>query len=349
MEALDAVKKEYQELLNQLSDPELISDPEKFEELTRKKEPIEKILEKEQLIETLKAQIDENKNIIRSQEEPELTSLAESEIGQLQEKIISIQAEIKESLAASKTRESRAVIMEIRAGTGGDEAAIFAADLFRMYSKYAEKQGWQAKVLDSHETSLGGFKEIIFEIRGGDVWGEMRNEAGVHRVQRIPATEKSGRVHTSTASVAVLLKPKKTELKIRPEELKIDLFRSSGPGGQNVNKRETAVRITHLPSGLSVASQTERNQLENRENAMGILQARLLERMQEESSQAVSGERRGQIGSAKRAEKIRTYNFSQDRLTDHRIKKSWHNLEKIMAGGLEPIIETLNSTAVPGL
>ena len=231
------------------------------------------------------------------------------------------------------------IIIEIRAGTGGEEAALFASNLFKMYSKYAFSQNWKQKILDSRPTELGGLKEIVFELTNGNIWSQMQYEGGVHRVQRIPKTEKIGRIHTSTASVAVLLKPKKAEMKIKTDELRIDFFRSSGPGGQNVNKRETAVRITHLPTGIVVASQNERNQLQNKENAMAILEARILEKKETEDSGSMSEKRREQIKWAKRAEKIRTYNFPQNRLTDHRIKKSWHNLENIMDGNLEPIVK----------
>ncbi|PIQ06995.1 MAG: peptide chain release factor 1, partial [Candidatus Nealsonbacteria bacterium CG18_big_fil_WC_8_21_14_2_50_37_10] len=231
----------------------------------------------------------------------------------------------------------------IRAGTGGEEASLFAGDLFRMYSKYGESCGWQQKTLDSHPSELRGFKEIIFELKDGNVFSKMKYEGGVHRVQRIPETEKGGRIHTSTASVAVLLKPKKTEIKINPQDLKIDFYGSSGPGGQYVQKRHTAVRITHLPTGIIVTSQTERNQLENKENAMAILEAKLLERKETAELEKLGEERRSQIKWAKRAEKIRTYNFPQDRVTDHRIKKSWHNIEDIMAGRLESIIKALQA------
>lgn len=237
--------------------------------------------------------------------------------------------------------EFKAVIVEIRAGTGGKEAALFANDLFRMYSNYASSQGWKQKTLDSHSTSIGGIKQVIFELEGNNVWEQLKYEAGVHRVQRIPKTEKGGRIHTSTATVAVLPRPKKTEIKIRPEDLKIDFYRASGPGGQYVNRRETAVRITHLPTGLMVTSQTARNQLENKESAISILAARLLEKGRQDAEKELAGERKSQIGSAERAEKIRTYNFPQNRITDHRIKKSWHNLEKILDGKLYPVIKTL--------
>jgi len=232
------------------------------------------------------------------------------------------------------------VIIEIRAGTGGDEAGLFANNLFRMYSRYAQAQGWQQKILSSNPSEIGGFKEIIFILKGDDPFSQLKYEGGVHRVQRIPKTEKSGRVHTSTATVAVLPKPKEAEVKINPTDLKIDHYKSSGPGGQNVNKRETAIRITHIPSGLTVTSQTQRNQLDNKENALTILAAKLLEKEKEEKEEQLSGNRKTQIGWAKRSEKIRTYNFPQNRVTDHRIKKSWHDIERIMDGRLNPIIKT---------
>ncbi len=236
--------------------------------------------------------------------------------------------------------ESSAII-EIRAGAGGQEAALFSADLFKMYSKYAVSQSWTEKILDSHQSELGGYKQIVFELKGEEVFSKMKNEAGVHRVQRIPKTERAGRVHTSTATVAVLAKPKTTEINIRPDQIKVDFFRSSGPGGQYVNKRETAVRITHLATGLVVTSQTERNQLQNKENALAILAARLLERKQKEEIAKMGGERKSQILAAERAEKIRTYNFPQDRVTDHRAKKKWHNIEEIMDGKIDKMVSAL--------
>jgi len=237
--------------------------------------------------------------------------------------------------------ESQSAIIEIRAGTGGGEAALFVSDLHRLYSKYAQSQGWNQRILSSHSTGIGGLKEIVFELKGKETFSKMKYEGGVHRVQRIPKTEKSGRVHTSTVSVAVLQKPKKEEIKIKPESLRIDIYRSSGPGGQNVNKRETAVRITHLPTGITANSQTQRNQLQNKENAMSILQAKILEKRDSEKEEEIRGKRKTQIGWAKRAEKIRTYNFPQSRITDHRIKKKWHNIEEVMDGKLDKIIKSL--------
>jgi peptide chain release factor 1 len=235
--------------------------------------------------------------------------------------------------------DKQSVILEIRAGTGGDESGLFAKDLYRMYSRYGQTQGWKERILDSNPSTIGGFKEIIFELTGKGVYDELQYEGGVHRVQRVPETEKQGRVHTSTATVAVLLKPKKTEVNISPSDLEISTYKSSGPGGQYVNKTESAVRIVHKPSGLVVTCQSERNQAQNKEAAMALLAARLLRQQEETDLSKLTSERREQIGWAKRAEKMRTYNFPQDRITDHRINKSWHDIESIMDGKLEGIIK----------
>ena len=364
MADIEEIKNEYETILQQLADPGLISNWEKFEELTKKKKELEKIIEKQKEIEKIKCRIQENKAIISAGEDPELMVLAEAEISQLQESERSLQQELETLLNEKENPDSstnfsqsaspaQAAIVEIRAGTGGEEAALFAGDLFRMYSKYAQSSGWQQRILNSHPTELGGFKEIIFELtphpcfgkgEGGDVFSKMKYEGGVHRVQRIPNTEKLGRIHTSTVSVAILPKSKSSSIKIKTDDLKIDFYRASGPGGQYVNKRETAVRVTHLPTGLVVTCQTERNQLKNKENALAILEAKLLEREQEEKAEKIKGARKAQIGSAKRAEKIRTYNFPQDRVTDHRIKKSWHNIAKILEGGLDSIISALQKS-----
>ncbi len=234
------------------------------------------------------------------------------------------------------------IIIEIRAGAGGEEAALFAEDLYKMYSKYAASQNWKQAILDSSPTELGGIKQIIFEVKGENALVKLKNEAGVHRVQRVPKTEKSNRIHTSTASVAVLPKPKETEINISPSDIKMDFYKSSGPGGQNVNKRQTAVRITHLPSGLVVTSQVQRGLEENKRAALSILQARLFEQEKNAKDSQRLEERRTQIGTGDRSEKIRTYNFPQDRITDHRVEKSWHNIEKIMDGRIEKITEYLS-------
>ena len=239
---------------------------------------------------------------------------------------------------------SKGIIIEIRAGAGGEEAALFASALFRMYSRFAEKQNWQTNLIEKHIKESGGCREIIFEIKGEDAHNKLKQEAGVHRVQRIPTTEKSGRIHTSTASVAIMPEAAETELKINPRDLRVDVLRASGPGGQHVNKTESAVRIIHNPTGIMVTCQEGRSQQHNKEIAMNVLRTRLLAKKQSDEMARESAERRGQIGSAMRAEKIRTYNFPQNRVTDHRINKSWHNLEKIIEGDLKPIIKAFQKT-----
>lgn len=237
--------------------------------------------------------------------------------------------------------KTNSVIMEIRAGAGGKEAALFAKDLFKMYSKYASSKNWRLKILDSHSTDLGGLKEIVFKIKDDNPYSKMKFEAGVHRVQRIPQTEKGDRIHTSTVSVAVLPAPKSTEVKLDSNDLKFDFFRASGPGGQHVNRRSTAVRATHKPTGIVASSQSERSQHQNKKNALDILRAKISERKQSRKKAKLSGKRKSQIGKAKRAEKIRTYNFHKDRITDHRIGKKWRNINQIVEGNLDPVIRAL--------
>ncbi len=339
MTDLKDVRKEYAQLLEELSDPEIIQQRDKFQELARRKSQLEKILKIAEELETVENQIEENRQILSSQE-AELASLAEQEINTLQEKKKQLEEQAADLSAEKKTQSPSAFIMEIRAGTGGEEAALFAAQLFRMYSKYGERKGWKQTLLESSPTEIGGIKDIAFEIKGKDV-GIILSEAGVHRVQRIPETEKSGRVHTSTATVAILSKPSKEQMQIRPEDMRMDFYRSSGAGGQNVNKRETAVRLTHIPTGIVVACQTARTQMENKEHALSLLTARILEKEEEKKSSSTGSQRNAQIGGAKRSDKIRTYNFPQDRITDHRIQKSWRGIENIMAGDLDPVISSL--------
>ena len=342
MPDLKKIQQEYQIILKKISNPDLLSNWEKFEELSKKKAYFEKIIAKDNELQEIKKKIEEDKAILEAKEDFSLTSLAEGELSALYDQEARIKKELDNLLKGEKP-EIVSVIIEIRAGTGGEEAALFTKDLFRMYSKYAQLYSWKQRILDSRESALGGYKEIIFNLSNSNVFSKMQYEGGVHRVQRIPETEKSGRIHTSTATVAVLPKPKKAQIKMNPSDLKIDFYRASGPGGQNVNKRETAVRIAHLPSGIIVTSQTERNQLQNKENAMAILEAKILEQKEIQEQEKLHGRRKAQIGWAKRAEKIRTYNFPQNRLTDHRIKKSWKNLEEIFEGNLDSVIENLST------
>lgn len=345
---LEKIKEEYDRLTKKLGDPEVISQWEKFQELSKRKSSLEKIFQKAQDLETLKQKTKQNKQIISSREYPELVALAEQELQSLKTQEEELLQELgrlqKEDSGDSSANEPGAIIMEIRAGTGGEEAALFARNLFDMYSKYADTEGWKQTVLDIHETDLNGIREASFVLEGEGVFEKLQHEGGVHRVQRIPTTEKSGRIHTSTASIAVLTKPKKTQVQINPADLQVDIFNASGPGGQNVNKRKTAVRITHKPTGIVASSQSSRNQQQNRAFAMVQLEARLLAKQQKAEEQKTSGERKSQIGGAMRAEKIRTYNFPQDRITDHRTKQNWHGLEKILQGNLNPLLTELGSS-----
>jgi len=342
---IEPLKKEYEEILQEISNPDVISDWEHFEIISKRKKKLEIIFEKNEELNRLERQEKENTNILSSEEDTELIQLAESELAIVSAEKEKLRKHLK-SLIENIDKEEPIikegpVIVEIRAGTGGEEAALFAENLFRMYSRYAQTKGWELNILNSNRTELGGLKEIIFELKNGDVYSFMKYEGGVHRVQRIPETEKGGRIHTSTASVIVMLKPKKGKIKIVPAELKIDTYKASGPGGQNVNKRESAIRITHLPTNTVVTSQTERNLAQNKENAMAILEAKILESIEKEQEEKTKKERKEQVSSSNRPEKIRTYNFPQDRITDHRISKNWSNIEKIMDGNLDPVIEEL--------
>ncbi len=346
------IKKEYEEILNELVNPEIISDWEKFEELSKRKKKLENIIQKIEELEKIKQEEEESKVILNSEDDdPELTSLAESEIEIIKEKKDIIEKDIKKLIKKldedTEGKKEGSVIMELRAGAGGDEASLFVENLFRAYSRYAQNKNWQVKVLDMSPNEIGGYKEVVFEIKPGkntdnkDIYSFMKYEGGVHRVQRVPETEKQGRVHTSTISVAIFLKPKKGKVKINPAELKVDTYKASGPGGQYVNKRETAIRITHLPTNIVVASQNERSLAQNKENALSILEAKLHEKMEKEASEKIKKERKDQVGTSDRSEKIRTYNFLQDRITDHRIKKNWHNIESILNGNFDQIINSL--------
>ncbi|MDD5221097.1 MAG: peptide chain release factor 1 [Candidatus Pacebacteria bacterium] len=341
MKTVQDLKEDYNETLSLLEQAQLSSDWKTLGELNKKKEIIEKVINLLNQSAQLENKLSQTEEIINSNLEQELVTLAKEEKLSLLDQQSQLQKQIKEILEEKKEEQSDSVIIEIRAGTGGEEAALFAANLFNMYFKYAESKLWQTRILDSSKTELGGIKEIVFEIVGTEAYSKMKYEGGVHRVQRIPETEKSGRIHTSTAAVAVLPRPTKSQVIIKPDEIITESYHSSGPGGQYVNKRETAIRITHIPTGLVVTCQTERSLASNKENALSILEAKILQAQEESQNAKMQDDRRSQVGKMERSEKIRTYNYPQDRVTDHRIKKSWHNLEEIMMGKLDQIIDEL--------
>ena len=338
---LEKIKKEYNEITDKLSKTEIVSDMQKFKRLNKKQSALKEIVDKYDDFLKIEKSIFENNEIIKNENDEELITMAKEENEKLLDDKNKLEDEIKSLLIPKDPRDEKDIIIEIRAGAGGDEAGLFASNLFRMYAKFAENQNWKTIILNSNKTSIGGFKEIVFEMNGADVYSKMKYESGVHRVQRIPKTEKQGRVHTSTATVAVLPQAEETELEIKNEEIRIDIFRSSGPGGQSVNTTDSAVRITHLPTGITVSCQDEKSQLKNKDKALQILRSRLLALKEEEEAKKAKDARRSQIGTGDRSEKIRTYNFPQDRITDHRIKKSWHEIESILEGNLDDVIDSL--------
>ncbi len=330
---------EYKERFSKVESPK---SSDQWEEHNRLLPIIEKIKE----LEIIDQKIQQANDLLTSPtSDADLKNLAQEDIRSLEEKkelqSTDLQSLIKEEKNKPDINDSRNAILEIRAGAGGDEAALFASDLFRMYSQYATRKGFTVEILDKSLSESGGMKEITAKIKGSGAFGRLKYESGVHRVQRIPVTESSGRIHTSTASVAVLPEAKDIDMEINPEEIRIDVLRSSGAGGQHVNKTESAVRMTHIPTGIVVKCQEERSQLKNREIAMSILRSRLLDLRLSQQQEEIGSIRRGQIGNAMRAEKIRTYNFPQSRVTDHRIKQSWHNIEEIMNGEIDEIIDSI--------
>jgi peptide chain release factor 1 len=342
-EKLELIQKRYDEVSRLLAREDVATDPKRLQELSKEKAEIEDIVSTYQQYKTKGKELAELEALVNSHDEAEMMALVKEEMNKLRKEQSDLLDRLKLSLIPKDPASDRDVIVEIRAGAGGDEASLFAADLFRMYSRYAQAKGWQTAIIDSNQSERGGFKELIFEIKGKGAFSRLKHERGVHRVQRVPVTEASGRIHTSTATVAVLPEAEEIELNINPDDLKMEFFHSRGAGGQNVNKVTTAVRITHLPTGVMASCQDERSQVRNRMKAMAVLRARLLDLEQSKQSESIDKERRLQVGSGQRAEKVRTYNFPQNRVTDHRIGSSFHNLQQILDGELDEIIDALSS------
>ncbi len=340
---LEDILHTYQQLSADLTNPAIVNNAQKLKEVSQEYSRLEPVAAKITQLKKLEDQLLQAQQTMTDDNDEELITIAAEEVKSLTEAKMVLEKDIENDLKPKDLRDGKNVIMEIRAGTGGDEAALFAAELFRLYQRYAESQGWRTKILNSNQIGIGGYKEVIFEIAGQNVYSNFKYESGTHRVQRVPDTEKNGRVHTSTITVAVMAEAEEYDLVIKSEDLKIDVFRAGGHGGQSVNTTDSAVRITHLPTNTVVSCQDEKSQAKNKDKAMKILRSRILAAEQEKLDKQRRQERKSQIGSGDRAEKIRTYNFPQDRITDHRANQNWNNITTIMNGKLQPIIDALKA------
>ena len=340
---LRQVEERYRDLTGSLSDPAVIGQQALYAKTAKAASELAEVVGKFEEYKQLLARLEEARHMAAEDADREMREMAQAEVAELATRQAKLEDELRALLIPKDPNDDRNVFVEIRAGAGGDEAGLFAADLARMYGKYSERQRWKVEVMDSHPTGVGGFKEIVLFIQGRGAWSRLKFERGVHRVQRVPATESSGRIHTSTVTVAVLPEAEDVDIKVEEKDIRVDVYRSSGPGGQGVNTTDSAVRITHVPTGLVVTCQDERSQIKNRAKAMRVLKARLLERAQDEQAAAIAADRKSQVGTGERSERIRTYNFPQGRVSDHRINLTLHRLPAILEGDLDELVEALSS------
>ena len=338
---LEEVEKRYNHLNDQMSDPKVIARQQEFQQYAREHSELAPVVAEYRVYKKIQSELENNEKILEEDIDEEILTMAREEIIDLRKQMVVVEQKIKIMILPRDPRDERSVIMEIRAGTGGEEASLFALDLFRMYTRYAETKKWRSEILSQSETGKGGFKEVIFNIEGKGVYSKLKYEGGTHRVQRVPETETQGRVHTSAVTVAIMPQVDDVDIKINPSDLKIDVFRSSGPGGQSVNTTDSAVRITHIPSDLTVTCQDEKSQHKNKDKAMKVLRARLYDLEQNKQQEELARERKEQVGSGDRSGRIRTYNFSQERVTDHRIGLTLHKLTLVLQGDLSEIIDAL--------